>query len=1611
MMPVDSEFSSPESQVKVRVRSRRLNRGNQLFHNNNDASTANDNDDDNNNNANHDSTSFAGWGEEELSSTTQDNIESNSEGYDAGLDDDGDDSTGDLGSENEGGDNSTATPNNNNSNNNNESIGNGGSDNNNNNNNNNNNSGNNNEDGTSALGRQHYLVAKLTAVICTHDDCNCNIMTRGLWTPARKTIGNHFNNKNHCWNVNAKPNIRKLERDLKGSQIALHQRAKQNPQQAISMVAAEFPNDCDSFNWHYCDKCGFSTKRNNNFIKHYGERNSYNCIRSLHAKRGLVLCNQFGVIVPQAILQRIKEGTFILPYNTPTASTNNQSTQSTAAPTALTLQPPLPSTPTTQALPSSTFTASPEEMSKATSQSSPTAVNQLDIVHESLQCFINPSKSEEEKKASMLAAKRHIFTFMPLIDKFNPQTFGPKLREMSQHQDSPFNPSTDNTTVRVLLAAGRRWLDTIANFDVIRCTAGHRGRLYQIGKQSGLPNEEALLQGSTFVPSGKMKDIITEFEKLILFLSRSGEGGDIMKAQLMQAETILMSVNISEFENEMDAVKIAADHIVGTNIIPGIILAALLESPHTPNGTNMIGMHIAARSIKAVAGRDHLEFKSGNVIADIANSLLRLTRHAVCSFLVRKADDLNHDNKSNNEFIALAEDILPRVQACYSVDAICKRIRSAREIDQKRLPKVEKGFDHLTREVMVANVTIDHSVWSNAIPTTLSIYEESLQPLFQCTNLLTDVLNPNNKLVLAGADSTVTVVGATGEHRVINICGDIIPTLDASHIEDTQRLIDTCFRCNMGTLLYFSSGAGRGIEVSSVGSFHEFCDYFQEYFNCLRFGMRSEKGINHGVDNNLPVAHYVPASLSRYIVVCNLCLYPAAYASDQFSVPTMDQAPDEADALFRLVMGLENDNRNGKKNNRDFCAQFINFVSPKFTAKVSTTPENAVQFHHSPAVHNDIYSSMIYERDINGRMIPSPLITARIYHNALGEPVNITFRTNNTRRVAMIDPAMFERAIKRALRNPNASCFHEQLLIFNHITNTAINQSVFYKAPMGAGKSCAANIPMLARALAGVDVLRTIVVSPHNTLVAQMKRNYEESFHGTNLQVWAIASSTLETQINSMTDDWDMLIVSIHTLKILLTSHRSVVTSWNAKVIIIDECHLLFEENFRHGTSWSALQDLAALNMKMVLMSGTLNQTTMKILAGYTGMTDYEVIGSPENYTPPNVSINLRRVANHQNLISDLTTEVINKIQHNHSCINTITLSKDDAMTMSDNVNNAGIDSVWLTSECSETQRSERLKDWSRGALGLLASTFNCGTDSSFVNGVEYAGWPRGIAAALQAGGRVRPNNQRGINTQVNIWLDGTAPWNNIEEWNRSIVYMTEAGLFDCFDSPEAKDNAASDLQKLFHSSGFQSIVNGNQCIRQAMLEQIDVTSPNCNMCTHCRRSNPYLRQTALAQQRVRSRAENKQYVLNNMMGLLRQCFVCGEAYCYGTSCLMPNHTRCVKCHGPARQHNAHDPRECKAKHIPLYGRAACILCFLPRAVKEDDGLSSDFPKYECGNLPNAVKCPLGDRVRRILLYDLNAVDDNGTKALNRLESVCTDAELWYERMAINMRMIITNRR
>lgn len=109
-------------------------------------------------------------------------------------------------------------------------------------------------------------------------------------------------------------------------------------------------------------------------------------------------------------------------------------------------------------------------------------------------------------------------------------------------------------------------------------------------------------------------------------------------------------------------------------------------------------------------------------------------------------------------------------------------------------------------------------------------------------------------------------------------------------VEGAQEHINMLWRYNQGTLLYLSSGTGRGIELTRV---HPFKD-FQEHFNCLRFEMRSEKNVRHGVDNNRQVPHFVPGTLSRYIIIANVVIYPAVTTSSTLTVPSVDEGPAQA---------------------------------------------------------------------------------------------------------------------------------------------------------------------------------------------------------------------------------------------------------------------------------------------------------------------------------------------------------------------------------------------------------------------------------------------------------------------------------------------------------------------------------------------------------------------------------------------------------------------------------------------------------------------------------------------------------------------------------------------
>ena len=104
---------------------------------------------------------------------------------------------------------------------------------------------------------------------------------------------------------------------------------------------------------------------------------------------------------------------------------------------------------------------------------------------------------------------------------------------------------------------------------------------------------------------------------------------------------------------------------------------------------------------------------------------------------------------------------------------------------------------------MVRQTYIEKETWSQSIPTLTALWDTNLRPLFTCTDLLSNVLDPSNKLVLVGCEHSHVIVNATADspERTIDICTQIIPNLDRSDTELTQAQINMCFKCAMCALL------------------------------------------------------------------------------------------------------------------------------------------------------------------------------------------------------------------------------------------------------------------------------------------------------------------------------------------------------------------------------------------------------------------------------------------------------------------------------------------------------------------------------------------------------------------------------------------------------------------------------------------------------------------------------------------------------------------------------------------------------------------------------------------------------------------------------------------
>lgn len=469
------------------------------------------------------------------------------------------------------------------------------------------------EGGNPSISGTHHLVAGIFGVYCSK--CNNKIKKKGnsLYPPDEQTLRRHFKD-NHCYTGPNPPNCYAVERELIRSQSAIQLAAKSNSDLARSKIADMFPNgQTTTYRAHVCMNCGYSSKDSKDFKSHFGPRNAYSCLQSTDMSNGKIdVCSgRCDIVCPKHLLEDAARGVFHTPIKRRRSNQQSQMPNQHTVVSTISIQQvnnlPLP----TSFLPK--FNTKPAQMEHAIASSDtspPKAINDKACIDNALRCFVDTSSTNVGDASNKVFIDKHLTLLTKVIDAMDSATDAETFFRDLASKPSTISRLDDKPIIKVIDQAGRLWLTSQnANNDVRRISQGHRGRLFQVSEPEA-PDAETLVKGRTFVPSNDVEPIATEWSHFIHFIARYNPR--LIKDQLDEAEKIY-NAKLQQHEKEKDAKIDAAQKIIDTNIIFGIVLVAVHEKPLIANGLNSMDYFLVARAIIAPAN-SRLKFKHGGGI-------------------------------------------------------------------------------------------------------------------------------------------------------------------------------------------------------------------------------------------------------------------------------------------------------------------------------------------------------------------------------------------------------------------------------------------------------------------------------------------------------------------------------------------------------------------------------------------------------------------------------------------------------------------------------------------------------------------------------------------------------------------------------------------------------------------------------------------------------------------------------------------------------------------------------------------------------------------------------------------------------------------------------------
>ena len=680
------------------------------------------------------------------------------------------------------------------------------------------------------------------------------------------------------------------------------------------------------------------------------------------------------------------------------------------------------------------------------------------------------------------------------------------------------------------------------------------------------------------------------------------------------------------------------------------------------------------------------------------------------------------------------------------------------------------------------------------------------------------------------------------------------------------------------------------------------------------------------------------------------------------------------------------------------------YIAPSSLAKTSTTEQMASQFHHSRSIHDVYYSSETFQRDKQGNMLPGPLSMAHQIWSAMGETLLSNHQTDQrpTSHHIVLTKIHYDLAAKRAYQNPSAQVSQLQYQAITHASSLENNKHAFVVMGCGTGKSGVYNLLLLCAYMNMMSIPKTMVISPHNSLLEMHKLQSCHYLRGTNLTITSILPEHVENE--QLPAHFDLLLISIHAFSDLMKEYSDVVRQWNLHNIFIDEFHNIIGELFRFTSSWQSLRLMSILNVKIMLMSATAEEVLIKTIGQFMNLGAYEVIGSTDNYSVPDVRIHI--VANEHtvhresllNTVVQHCQKVLEKKRHYVSKIHAVTMSRRDAEELADMLKHAGMTSMWLTSSLSGEQRSHFLQMWQDGPEKVLVSTFTDGIDNSATEDVIIVGATYSIYSLVQIIGRIRPNRQSF--NKATVYIFHTQSYIRFDE--QSVVDTVSKAIGGNIISVTDRDRFTQYYKKMFHISGYKSWLQQKHCYRKVLFDLFSVNSSSCQYCTNCWKYNEITKSARQSTVAITQQENQKEKINEALHNMLTMCYVCKRRECNGIQCLPGN--RCFCCHVATHRGNIHKSTDCPANTAGSRldtGGKACPSCFV---IFSSD--LSDRGKTE-DHLNN--RCPHGKRIKRVLLYGVENANDRGHTARNLIVSALSNHTHWFDVMSKNIAAI--NRR